>query len=210
MRCVRDGGAGRLARRYIPGAMDLRRLRAGEWITGASGLLLLVALFLPWYELGQGIVTGPPDVLDARASAWDAFTILDVLLALGALAAIAVIVVTALEPVPAVPIAMQSLVVLVAIVLLLLVVFRLADPPDVTFLESTDAPGARSNVQDLDRAAGAWLGLVGVLGICAGGLIAMRDERRSPAGRHTDLSGVPVDSAPEVETHPAPRVEAGS
>ena len=53
------------------------------------------------------------------------------------------VIVTALEATPAVPIAMQSLVALVALVLLLLVVFRLADPPDVTFLESTDAPGAR-------------------------------------------------------------------
>jgi hypothetical protein len=190
--------------------MDLRRLRAGEWILGASGLLLFVALFLPWYELGQGIVTGPPDVLDAHASAWDAFTILDVLLALGALAAIAVVAVTALESVPAVPIALDSLVTLLAILLVLLVVFRLADPPDVTFLESTEVPGARSVVEDLDRAAGAWLGLVGVLGMCAGCLIAMRDERRSPAGGHTDLSGVPVTSQPEIETLPAPRPEGGS
>jgi hypothetical protein len=199
-----------LARRYIPAAMDLRRLRAGEWIMGASGVLLLVALFLPWYELGEGFVSGPADVLDAHASAWDAFTILDVLLALGAVAAIAVLVVTALEAVPAVPIALQSLATLVSIVLLVLVLFRLADPPGVTFLESTDAPGARADVRDIDRAAGAWLGLVGVLGMTAGGLVAMRDERRSPAGRHTDLSGVPVDEPPEIETRPAPRVEAGS
>jgi hypothetical protein len=190
--------------------MDLRRLRAGEWVMGASGLLLFVALFLPWYELGQGIVTGPPDDLDAHASAWDAFTILDVLLALGALAAVAVVVVTVLEAVPAVPIALQSLVTLFAILLLLLVVFRLADPPDVTFLESMDAPGARSDVIDLDRAAGGWLALLGTLGVVVGGLIAMRDERRSSEGRHTDLSGVPTSSPPEVETLPAPRPEAGS
>lgn len=177
---------------------------------GASGLLLFVALFLPWYELGEGFVSGPVDVLDAHASAWDAFTILDVLLALCALAAMAVIVVTALEATPAVPLAMQSLVALFALLLLVLVIFRLADPPDVTFLESTDAPGARANVADIDRAAGAWLSLVGVLGVFAGGLLAMRDERRSPAGRHTDLSGVPIEAPREIEQHPAPRPEAGS
>lgn len=177
---------------------------------GASGLLLLVALFLPWYELGQGIVVGPPDALDAHASAWDAFTILDVLLALGALAAIAALVVTAIEGTPAVPIAIQSLVTLLALLLLVLVVFRLADPPDLTFLESTSSPAARAHVRDIDRAAGAWLGLVAVAGIFAGGLIAVRDERRSPAGRHSDLSGVPTDEPREVETLPAPRPEAGS
>jgi hypothetical protein len=198
------------ARRYIPAAMDVRRLRVGEWVLGASALLLFVALFLPWYELGEGIVTGPPDVLDAHASAWDAFTILDVLLAVGALAAIAVVVVTALEAVPAVPIATESLVTLISIVLLVLVLFRLVDAPDLTFLESTDAPGARADVVDVTREIGAWLGLLGTLGMSVGGLLAMRDERRSPAGRHTDLSGAPLDSPPAIETHPAPRAEAGS
>ena len=127
-----------------------------------------------------------------------------------ALATIAVVVVTALEAVPAVPIATESLVALLALLLLVLVLFRLADPPDVTFLESTAVPGARSNVESVDRAAGAWLGLIATLGMFGGGLIAMRDERRSPAGRHTDLSGAPVDSPPEVETLSAPRAEASS
>ncbi len=190
--------------------MDLRRLRIGEWITGGAGLLLLVALFLPWYEIGGGIVSGPPDELDAHASAWDAFTILDVLLALGALAAIAVIVVTAVQATPAVPLALQSLLTILAALLLVLLLFRLADPPDVTFLESSDGPGARSDVTDINRGTGAWLGLVAMLGIFAGALIALRDERRAPAGRHTDLTGIPVDSPREIETLPAPRPEAGS
>ena len=28
--------------------MDLRRLRAGEWLAGAGGVALIVSLFLPW------------------------------------------------------------------------------------------------------------------------------------------------------------------
>ena len=190
--------------------MDLRRLRVGEWIVLGSGLLLLVALFLPWYELGAGAVIGPPDALDAHASAWDAFTILDLLLALGALAAIAVFVVTAAQATPALPLALQSLLTLLALLLLLLLVFRLADPPDVSFLEPTDAPGARSDVAGVDRAAGAWLGLVAMIGVFVGCLVAIRDERRSPDGRYTDLTGVPVASPREIETRPAPRPEAGS
>ena len=177
---------------------------------GGSGLLLLVALFLPWYEIGSGRVVGPADVLDAHASAWDAFTILDVLLAVGALAAIAVVVVTAVQKTPALPLTMESLVTLLAFLLLLLVVFRLADPPDVSFLESSAAPAARERVDELDRAVGAWLGLVATLGIVAGGLLAMRDERRSPADAHTDLTGVPVASPREIETIPAPHSGAGA
>ena len=177
--------------------MDFRRLRVGEWVVGASGLLLLVALFLPWYELGEGIVVGPTDVLDAHASAWDAFTVLDLLLALGALAAIAVVFVTAAQATPALPLALESLVVLFGLLLLVLVVFRLADPPDGSF-------------EGIDRAVGAWLGLAAVLGIAGGGLGAMRDERRSRAGGPTDLTGVPVSTPREVETLSAPHPEAGS
>src|SRR5215203_6086965 len=188
--------------------MDLRRLRVGEWVLGASGLLLLVALFLPWYELREGIVVGPPDVLDARASAWDAFTVIDLLLAVGALAAIAVAAVTATHATPAVPLAMESLITLFALVLLVLVVFRLADPPDVSFLESTAGPATREHVEDVDRAAGAWLGLAGALGIFAGGLVAMRDERRPPARGPTDLSGAAVSAGREIETLPPPGPEA--
>jgi len=187
--------------------MDLRRLRVGEWIAGASGVLLLVALFLPWYEIGEGFVAAPADKLDAHASAWDAFTVLDVLLALGALGAIAVLVVTAAYSTPAVPLAMQTFLAILALLLLVLLVFRLIDPPDVSFVQSGGGPGSRGHVAEVDRAAGAWVGLAAMLGIFAGALLAIRDERRSPAGLHTDLSGVPVSSAREIETLPAPRPE---
>lgn len=189
--------------------MDLRRLRAGEWIAGVSGLVLLVSLFLPWYEIQEGIVFGPPGRLDARASAWDAFTVLDILLALGALAAIAVVIVTATHATPAVPLAMQSLLTLVSLLLLVLVLFRLLDPPDVSFVEGSGGP-VREQVEEISRAAGAWLGLAGTLGIVVGGLIAMRDERLTRGDRHTDLTGVPVAAQREIETLPPPPPGAGS
>ena len=66
--------------------MDLRRLRSGEWIAGVSGLVLLVALFLPWYSDDGGSRTG-----------WQSLGALDVVLAVVALAAIAIPIVTALE-----------------------------------------------------------------------------------------------------------------
>jgi hypothetical protein len=188
--------------------MDLRRLRAGEWIAGVSGLVLLVALFLPWYEIQEGIVFGPPGRLDARASAWDAFTVLDVLLALGALAAIAVVIVTATHATPAVPLAMQSLLTLFSLLLLVLVVFRLLDSPDVSFVEGSGGV-VREQVEDVSRQAGSWLGLAATLGIVVGDLIAMRDERLTREERHTDLTGVPVAAQREIETLPPPRPEAG-
>jgi hypothetical protein len=57
------------------------------------------------------------------------------------------------------------------------------------------------------REWGLWLGLAAALGMVAGGAVAMRDERLSPAGRHTDLTGRPAPPPPEIEPIPAPRPE---
>jgi hypothetical protein len=111
-----------------------------------------------------------------------------------ALAAIAVPIVTAAQRVPALPLAYESLTALFGLFGLILVLIRVLNLPG-------DADG---------REIGLWLGLVATLGILAGGLIAMRDERRAPQGRHVDLSGVPVSSQPEIEKLPAPRPGAGS
>lgn len=64
--------------------MDLRRLRAGEWIAALGGVALLVALFLPWYDEGAASRTG-----------WESFAVLDVIFAVVAVAAVLLLVVTA-------------------------------------------------------------------------------------------------------------------
>ena len=180
--------------------MDLRRLRAGEWLSGITGLVLLVALFLPWYSGEAG--SPPPKGWTAYAplengaaslSGWESLGALDVVLALGALAALAIPIVTAIHHVPAGPLAHQSLTVLFGSVAILLVLIRVLNIPDWA----------------TEREWGLWVALCATLGVTAGGLLAMRDERRSPEGRHTDLSGVPVAGPPEIETHPAPRPEGG-
>jgi hypothetical protein len=162
--------------------MDLRRLRAGEWIAALSGVLLLVSLFLPWY----GREPGAED-----ASAWQALAAVDVTLALVAAFGVTLLVVTASQRVPAVPIALSAIVTLVGLIGLLLVLIRLANVPD-----------------GLDgREFGVWLALVATIGIVVGGIVAMRDERLSPPGRHTDLTGRPVAAPPEAEPLQAPRSE---
>ena len=162
--------------------MDLRRLRAGEWIAGISGLVLLVALFLPWYGDDAGSRTG-----------WEALGALDVVLALLALSALAIPAVTAFHRVPAVPLAHQSLTALVGVLAVVLVLIRVLNMPDW-------ADG---------REWGLWVALVATLGVVGGGLVAMRDERLTRKGRHTDLTGVPVAQQLEVETLPPPRPEGG-
>src|SRR5687768_11410108 len=130
--------------------MDLRRLRAGEWIAALSGAVLLVSLFLPWYGAGA-----------EDASGWEALAVLDVALALVAGFGVGLLVITASQRVPAVPIALSAMVTLVGLVGLVLVLIRLAD-----------LPGGFDG-----RELGVWLGLLGAIGIVAGGAVAMRDER---------------------------------
>jgi peptidoglycan/LPS O-acetylase OafA/YrhL len=155
--------------------MDLRRLRAGEWIAAASGVALLVSLFLPWY--------GAPDL-----TAWEALSAIDVLLAFVAAAGVLLALVTATQRVPAVSIALSALVTLAGLVGVVLVLVRALDLPD----------GAGG------REWALWLGLAGAAGIVVGAVLAMRDERLSEPGGHTDATGRPVPPPAEIERLPAP------
>jgi hypothetical protein len=127
--------------------MDLRRLRAGEWIVALSGVALLVSLFLPWYG---------PD-----RTAWEALAVNDLILAVVGLGAIALFIATATQRVPAVPIALEAMVAVLGIVAVILVAIRAIWLPGLTE----------------EREWGLWIGLAGVVGIAAGGWIGVRDER---------------------------------
>lgn len=169
--------------------MDLRRLRAGEWIVGLGGLALIVSLFLPWYEAPISVAAEDESPGGGTLSAWEAFAALDVALALVAAWAVAVLVVTAAERVPAVPIALEALLALIALVALAVVAGRVLSPP-------SSAGG---------RDWALWLGLASALAIEAGAWLSMRDERLSTTGRTTDLTGRPVPPPPDIEPLPAPR-----
>ncbi len=161
--------------------MDLRRLRVGEWAVAAGGIVLLVSLLLPWYS-----ITRSPT---ADANAWQAFAVIDVVLFLLAVGALGVIPATAGPSTPSAAIAYQALLGLGAIVASILVLFRLLHPPE----------------NGLSREVGCYLGTLATWGVLAACLVAMRDERRSSPGRLTDATGMPVDSAPPIETIAAPR-----
>lgn len=155
--------------------MDLRRLRAGEWLAAVAGVILLAALFQPWYS--------SPD-----ATAWEAFSVIDLVLAAVAVFAIALLLVTAAQETPTVAIALDALLALAGMLALVLVVVRVVSLPD----------GADS------REWGLWQGLIGVAGVNLAAWIAMRDQRLSEPEKPTDLTGRPVATPEEVELLPAP------
>jgi hypothetical protein len=163
--------------------MDLRRLRVGEWVLALSGVALLVSLFLPWYERGESGVSG-----------WESFAVIDVLLAAVAAFALVAVVTAATQPTTALPISFESLTVIFGLVASVLALVRVLDVPDL------GAPG-------YGTAAGAYLGLAGSVGLAAGALVAIRDERLSPPGKTTDMTGRPVPPPPEIEAIPPPRPE---
>jgi hypothetical protein len=164
----------------------LRSLPPESRMTGGAALALIVSLFLPWY--------GASGTADDTLTAWDALGVIDVILALIAAFAISVTIAAAVMRVAAVPIALEAIATLFGLVALLLVLIRVLDLPD----------GATG------REAGVWIALVGAAGIFAGAGVAMRDERLSPAGRHTDATGRPVPKPPEIEPMPAPPPGAAS
>ncbi len=161
--------------------MDRRRLRAGEWIAAASGALLVVSLFLPWYEVG-----------DAGVSAFDAYGVVDALLLLVGLLGVGLLLVTAMQRTAAVGVASDALLTVVAGIVVIVAAIRVVQVPS-----ELDAAGA-------DRTAYAWIGLAAALGVLVGAVIAMRDERLSKPGELTDAAGLPVAAPPEIETIPAP------
>jgi hypothetical protein len=158
--------------------MDLRRLRAGEWVAAASGVALLVSLLLPWYGAdGESV------------SAWEALAALDILLAFVAASGVLLALVTATQRVPALSIALSGLVTLAGLIGVVLVLIRILDVPD--------GVGGREWA--------LWLALASAVGIVIGGMLSMRDERLSKPGRLTDAAGRPAPPPPEIERIPAPR-----
>lgn len=127
--------------------MDLRRLRAAEWIVAVSGAGLLVSLFLPWY--------------DGYRTAWQALTANDVILAVIGLAALALFLITATQRVPAIPIAFEALTALLGLLAVIVVVIRVVWLP-----EGVDG-----------REWGLWLGLVAAVALAGGAWIGVRDEQ---------------------------------
>lgn len=188
--------------------MDLRRLRVGEWIFGVSGALLTISLFLPWWGLeGNWIDLGPggpveggvierSDPVTTTFTAWQVFSVADVLLLLLGLLALVVFAIVARATAPGPGLAAEALLMLLAIPMAIVAIVQVVGTPGVLEVPPP-LPSASIEI-------GAWLGLLATFGILFGLLAAMRDERLSKPGETTDQTGVPVAEPVAVETLPPP------
>ena len=141
----------------------MRRLRAGEWIAGAGGVALLAVMFTGWYS---------------GASAWEALSVLDVVLALLAIVPLALVALQATRTSPSLPVAFSVLTTVGGAIAALLILYRIVNQP------------GPNDAVDVDP--GAWLGLAAAAVTAAGGWGSMRAEA---------ISGAIV---PPVEDLPAP------
>jgi hypothetical protein len=133
-----------------PVSADFNRVRAGELVAGFGGLVLAVAMFLPWFEFRSG-----------NLDAWSAFAVIDIVLGLTALAGLGLFWVTLTRATPAIPVAVGVATGPLALIATLCVVVRLIDHPAGSF----------------DTCAGVWVGLAGTLLVLVGAWAGVNDER---------------------------------
>ena len=154
------------------------RLRPADLVAGAGGLALLAAMFLHWYALSvEVLATGGPS-RPIEFTAWQSFSVLDVVLAALALVPLALVVTQATRESPALPVLFSVLTMCAGALAALLILYRIANQP---------GPNAAIEVQ-----AGAWLGLLAAVIVAAGGWRSIRDER------------MPGNAPRPVEHMPAP------
>jgi hypothetical protein len=146
--------------------VDLRRLRVGEWLTGAGGVLLIVSLLLPWYE-GTEPVSG-----------FEALSVIDILLVLLALLALALPVLQATQDAPNKPVGTAVLAIVFGALGTLLVVFRLIDSP----------------ADGLEVRPGAWVALAAtvLITVAAWRSLAAEYVRGLPPDLEPDLRATPA------------------
>jgi hypothetical protein len=153
--------------------VDLRRLRSGELLAGASAAGLLAVMFADWF---------------GGASAWETMTIARVALVVLVLCTVALLVLTVSRTV-AMATSMAAITMAVGAIALLLVVYRVV----------VNEPG-RNAVVSVD--VGAYVGLALVVGVMAGVLRALADERTGAAAslRQTErvlaVRGAPREPPP--------------
>ena len=131
-------------------------LSSGELVGAVSGLGLLVASFLPWYSAG-----------DTDATAWQAFSVIDLVLLAAAVVSVSVAVVVLTRLSVSYPPAGSSVAAGFGAAAVVCVLYRLIDPP----------------ASGVDLEIGAWIGLIASAGVLVGGYLGMQEPTQRRASR---------------------------
>jgi len=162
----------------IGSQVDLKRLRAGEWLVGASGLVLLASMFLlEWYGLKAPFAQSYGALGRSTGfDAWNALSTMRWLLLLCALTAGALACFQGTRRAPAIPVSLSVVVTTLGVLAVLALLYRVL----------IHLPGPSGLIE---AKAGAYVGLASVIAMTYGGYLSMREE------------GIAPDDAPgEIET----------
>ena len=176
--------------------------RLGDLVAGASGVLLLIFMFLPWFKAGleddkqQKQLEEVADRLDIdlNLNAWQSFQIWDILLALIAIAAVVYLILRLADQLPVLPIPASTAIAALGALAVIIILFKLLVTPNIEI----EAQGDSSKVKDADggevnRGIGAFLGLLAAIGIAAGGFLSTQEETADarPGGAAFGAGGQP-------------------
>lgn len=169
-------------------------LRTGEKIAGASGVALLVIMFLSWWgapgEVGELAELAGVDV-DTSANAWQLASFLDIIWFLTAIAGIALAGVALSSTQVNMPVAISAIAAGLGGLSVLTIVYRLLDTP-----------------YDASRKFGVFLGLIAAGGVAYGGWVAMQEEGTSFGDQADRLQGggggTPPPPPPPTQSPPPP------
>jgi hypothetical protein len=171
------------------------RLRAAEVIAGASALVLLVVMFLPWYDLEYTSSFLDLVVVNAGRNGWQALDLIALFVALAIAAALAVVGLRVLGSPWKPLIAPGAAVAVLGGLATLLVLFRILVPPSL---------GLEELSFDVTPGLPAFIGLAAAFGVAFGGYRAMGQEGTSFAGVADRLSPRKPKKAAAKKSQSAP------
>jgi hypothetical protein len=147
------------------------RIRRPEWIVGAGGVVLLIALVLmPWYSLTKNSQPpGPIALIAVQVDGWHGLTIGHWFFLLTILLALATAFFQAQRRAPALPVTLAVFAsILGGVSVVWLIIRVLIDPPG-------------------GRGIGGWIGLLGAAAVVYGGLQSVRLEGIAPEDGPADI-----------------------
>jgi len=148
--------------------MDLNKLTTAEKVIIASGIVYLIAMFLPWWGLDFG------EFGSASNSGWDYFLtgILPLLLVIAMVTQIALAKFSTTQ-LPAPPIPWNQIHMILGAIVAVLLILRVV-------IGSSEGDG--SFEVDLDRMWGLWVALLAAIGVGVGGFLKSKDPEDAYTG----------------------------